>query len=110
MWRFEENVIGIDIYTQLSVDCMWSTLEVGLLGLVYLITEPGGMGAVAAEFLFLQTGLGEVASGRLKLLGPQGSAPAAADMAAKATLIEQSKSASLTLVGGAIETGSLGTS
>lgn len=89
---------------------MWSTLEVGLLGLVYLITEPGGMGAVAADFQFLQTGIGEVASGRLKILRPNGSAPAAVNMAANATLIEQSKTASLTLVGGAIETGSLGTS
>lgn len=88
---------------------MLSTLETGLLGLVDLINYPGGMGAVAADFLFIEKGIGEVASGRLKLLGPSGSAPAAVDMAAPATLIEQGKSASLTLVGGAVETGSVAT-
>lgn len=88
---------------------MFSTLETGLLGLVDLINEPGGMGAVAVDFLFLERGIGEVASGRLSLLGQYGSAPAAVGMAANATLIEQGKSASLTLVGGAVETGSVAT-
>lgn len=109
LWRFEEYGIGIDVYTQLRVDCKISTLETGLLGLVDLINLPGGIGAVAADFVFLETGYGEVASGRLKFLGPYGSAPAAVNMAANATLIEQGKSASLTLVGGAVETGSVAT-
>ena len=108
LWRFERGNIGIDVYTQLSVDCKYSVLESGLQGLVDLITEPGGIGAVAADFTFKVDGIGEVASGRLKLLGPSVSASAAAT-SAPVTLIEQDKTSSVTLIGGAIETGSVGT-
>lgn len=90
------------MHTKLSVDCKFSILEAGLIGLVDLITEPGGVGAVAADFVFNEDGKGEVATGRLKYLGP--SANVAENMA-NATLIEQSKDKSVTLVGGAMQTG-----
>lgn len=106
LWRFEEGSIGIDVHTKLSVDCKFSVLEAGLIGLVDLITEPRGIGAVAARFAFKEDGEGEVATGRLKLLGPHGSANAAATgNLASATLLEQSKTTSVTLVGGAVQTG-----
>ena len=106
LWRFEKGSIGIDVFTQLSVDCKYSVLEFGLLGLVDLITEPGGIGAVAADFTFKQAGKGEVASGRLKLLGPSVSTSAAAS-SATATLIEQDKTSSVTVIGDAVETGAV---
>ena len=104
LWRVEEGSIGIDVYTQLSVDCKFSTLETGLLGLVDIFNDPSGVGPVAADFNFMEDGLGEVASGRLRLLEPY-SAAATSASTADVTLIEQGRTASLTLVGAAVETG-----
>jgi len=105
LWRFEENGIRIDVNTQLSIDCKFSTLETGLLGLVDLINEPGGVGAVAADFILEEDGLGEVASGRLRLEGTYGRVASAVGSAKPvATLVEGGKTASVTLVGGAVET------
>lgn len=100
LWRFEEKSIGIDVYTQLSVDCTYSMLETGLLGLVLIMTEPGGVGAVAADFVFKEDRKGEVARGRLKLLRSYGAAGTAIAMS-----IEKSKTARVTSVGGTMESG-----
>ena len=104
LWRFEEFGMGIDVYTHPSVDCHYSTLENGLLGLVDLVNEPGGVGAVAADFNFQEDGKGEVASGRLKLLSAVEDAVASGTVAPSATLIEQGATASVTLVGGTVAT------
>lgn len=74
------------------------------MGLVDLINEPGGVGAVAADFIFKEDGKGEVAAGRLRLIGPSDSAATMVDMAS-ATLIESSNTVSVTVVGGPVETG-----
>lgn len=68
------------------------------------------MGPVAADFTITEDGLGEVASGRLKLLGPYASAVVPTGVAKPvATLIEVGATASMSLVAGAIETGAMGT-
>jgi len=108
LWRYEEGEIGIDVYTQLSIDCNFSILEKGLMGLVDLITEPGGVGAVAAEFNFKEDGKGEVASGRLKLLKTHGPSTAGTKIPS-ASRIEQSRSTSVTLARDVAETGAVGT-
>lgn len=106
LWRFEDFGIRIDIYTQLSVDCKFSTLETGLLGLADLILWPGGVGPVAADFTITEDGLGEVASGRLKLLGSYASAVVPSGVAEPVpTLIEVGATKTVTLVGGVVETG-----
>ena len=85
---------------------MFSVLKTGLLGLVDLITEPSGVGAVAADFQIKEDEKGEVASGRLKLLGPDSSG-GVVGQALSATLIEQSGKTSVTAVGTAVETGNM---
>ncbi|KAL6720021.1 hypothetical protein ACLMJK_001942 [Lecanora helva] len=108
LWRFEEGNIGIDVYTQLSVDCTFSVLETGLRGLVDLVTEPNGVGPVAADFTFKENGKGEVASGRLKLLGT-GNAASNIVSTTVPTLIQQGKTTSVTLIGGASKTAAVDT-
>ena len=109
VWLFEEGVIGIEIQTDLRIDWGYSALEAGLLGLTDLVADPGGVGAVAADFKFTEEKKGEVTYGRLKLLGPEGTATVEAD-ASSATLIEQGSSMSATLVGLAAETGAVNVS
>ena len=109
LWRFEEGSIGIDVYTDLRVDCHFSTLLNGILGLVDIIQEPGGVGAVAADFIFKEDGKGEVASGRLKSLGSYGTAAADVTTIPNVTLVAQGKTASVTLIGGSEATGSVRT-
>lgn len=71
LWRFEEGNIGIDISTQIGEECKFNVLDAGLLGLMDIVTEPGELRSVGAEFVLREDGRGKVASGRLKLLiGP----------------------------------------
>lgn len=100
LWRFEEGNIGIDIHTQIGVECKFSVLDAGLLGLMDIIMEPGGVGSVAAEFVLKEDGRGEVASGRLKLLdGPAGAGTSAVG----------GGMVNITVAGGVVETGAAGT-
>ncbi|KAI4231170.1 MAG: hypothetical protein L6R40_007815 [Gallowayella cf. fulva] len=67
-WNVEAGVIGIDIHTQVHIDCLFSTLATGLRGLMDLMSEQGGIGTVAAEFDFIEEDQGVVATGWLKIL------------------------------------------
>lgn len=100
LWRFEEGNIGIDIYTQIGEECKFSVLETGLLGLMDIVTEPGGVGSVAAEFVLREDGRGQVASGRLKLLDGRARAETSA---------VGSGMVNMTVAGGVVETGAAGT-
>jgi hypothetical protein len=77
------------------------------------MNEPGGVGAVAADFTLTEDGLGEVASGSLKLEGTYAGAvmPSGLGEAGKpvATLVEGKPTLTVALVGGAVETGAVGT-
>lgn len=68
LWRFEKSSIRLDIYTQVEADCTYGTVVLGLQGLIDLMTEPYGIGAVAAGFSFKEEGQGKVAEGQLSLL------------------------------------------
>lgn len=100
LWRFEEGNIGIDIHTQIGEECKYSVLDAGLLGLIDIVTEPAGVGSVAAEFVLKEDGRGEVASGRLKLL--QGPARAQTSAVGGGMV-------NMTVAGGVVETGAEGT-
>lgn len=65
-----------------------------------IVTEPGGVGSVGAEFVLREDGRGEVASGRLKLLdGPAGAETSAVG----------SGMVNMTMAGGVVETEAAGT-
>ena len=109
LWRYEYGVIGLDVYTDLSVDCTYTVLREGIFGLTDLFCERGGsLGPVAADFVINQDGKGQVAYGRLKYLGSTNTA-AAAMPTPTMTLIEQSQSRYVTVIGDAVETGAVGT-
>ena len=106
LWRFEEGPIRIDIVTHIRIDCKYSVLQAALGGMIDLIVEPGGIGAVGAHFYIKQEGTGDVASGRLRLLRPRDRAVA---NGVDAVLIEQSPTKTVTLIEGAAQTGDVGT-
>ncbi|KAL8996141.1 MAG: hypothetical protein Q9169_004288 [Polycauliona sp. 2 TL-2023] len=68
MWRFESHVVRIDVHTRAPIACKYKSLIEGIEGLIDLMTEPGGIGPVAAGFVFGEDGEGEVARGQLTLL------------------------------------------
>ncbi|KAL8790889.1 MAG: hypothetical protein Q9213_000314 [Squamulea squamosa] len=66
-WNYEQGgVVGIDISTAARKQCKYKTLVYGIQGLIDLMTEPDGIGAVAARFVFAEQGQGVVAYGRLR--------------------------------------------
>ncbi|KAL8770458.1 MAG: hypothetical protein Q9209_003884 [Squamulea sp. 1 TL-2023] len=69
LWSFEQGgLVGIDVSTTAGKQCKYKTLVYGIQGLIDLMTEPGGIGAVAARFVFAEQGHGGVAYGQLRRL------------------------------------------
>ena len=79
------------------------------MGLFLIMTEDGGVGTVAADFTIAVEGVGVVAKGEIRAKGTVASSSAYTSEG-NATWIEEDPTNTVTLVGGAIETGVVGTS
>lgn len=64
-WPYKAGGIGINFHPQKGVECKLSVVQTVLLGLADLVLEPGGVGAVAVDFVVKVEGKGVVATGKL---------------------------------------------